>query len=219
MFAETRPRAGNVFIKICGITNFADAMRAIDAGADALGFNFSPRSRRCLDRRADGDWLSSVPASVLRVAVLTNPVWQELAEISDFPFIDAIQLHGEETPAFCHRLLESKIPFAKAVPVTSGDESPDVSGFFTDTVLLDSKKDGRFGGTGQTFDWSVAKAVIRDYPAMKIIVSGGLGPTNVAEAVRTMGPYGVDVASGVEMASGAKDPKLVEQFISAVRSA
>jgi phosphoribosylanthranilate isomerase len=219
MFAEQRPRAGNVFVKICGITNFADAMRTIDAGADALGFNFSPRSRRRLDRMADGDWLSSVPASVLRVAILTNPVWQELVEISDFPFIDAIQLHGEETPAFCHRLMESKIRFAKAVPVTSGAEIPDVSGFFTDTVLLDSKKDGRFGGTGQTFDWSVAKAVVRDNPGMKVIVSGGLKPGNVTEAVRTIAPYGVDVASGVELESGAKDPKLVEQFISAARGA
>lgn len=194
-------------------------MRTIDAGADALGFNFSPRSRRCLDRRADGDWLNNVPASVLRVAILTNPSWQELVEISDFPFIDAIQLHGEETPAFCHRLLERKILFAKAVPVIAGDQSPDVSGFFTDTVLLDSKKDGRFGGTGQTFEWSLAKAVVHDNPAMKVIVSGGLGPANVAEAIRMIGPYGVDVASGVELASGAKDPKLVEQFISSARKA
>jgi phosphoribosylanthranilate isomerase len=219
MFAERRPRAGNVFIKICGIINFADAMRAIDAGADALGFNFSPRSRRCLDRRADGDWLSNVPASVLRVAVLTNPVWQELVEISDFPFIDAIQLHGEETPAFCHRLMESKIPFAKAVPVTSDEETPDIAGFFTGTVFLDSKKGDRFGGTGQAFDWSVAKAAVRDHPNLKIIVGGGLNPGNVAEAVTTIRPYGVDVASGVESASGAKDPKLVEQFISVARTA
>lgn len=219
MFAERRPRVGNVFIKICGITNFADAMRTIDAGADALGFNFSPRSRRCLDRRADGDWLSSVPESVLRVAVLTNPVWQELAEISDFPFIDAIQLHGEETPAFCHRLLESKIPFAKAVPVTSAEDVPDISCFFTDTILLDSRKGDRFGGTGETFDWSVAKAVIRGNPNMKVIVSGGLNPANVEEAIATMRPCGVDVASGVEAASGAKDPKLVQQFISAARAA
>ena len=163
MFAERRPRAGNVFIKICGITNFADAMHAIDAGADALGFNFSPRSRRCLDRKTDGDWLNNIPASVLRVAVLTNPVWQELGEISDFPFIDAIQLHGEETPAFCHRLLESNIPFAKAVPVADGDQTPDISRFFTDTVLLDSKQGDRFGGTGQVFDWSMARTLVRDY--------------------------------------------------------
>jgi phosphoribosylanthranilate isomerase len=219
MFAERKPREGNVFIKICGITNFPDAMHAIDAGADALGFNFSPRSRRCLDRRADGDWLSKVPASVLRVAILTNPVWQELVEISDFPFIEAVQLHGEETPAFCHRLLEARIHFAKAVPVTAGDETLDVSGFFTDTILLDSKKGDRFGGTGETFDWSRARVVVRDNPNMHIIVSGGLNPGNVAEALRTIRPRGVDVASGVESASGGKDPKLVEQFISRARTA
>jgi phosphoribosylanthranilate isomerase len=219
MFAEQRPRAGNVFIKICGITNFADAMRAIDAGADALGFNFSPRSRRCLDRRTDGDWLSSVPASALRVAVLTNPVWQELVEIAEFPFIDAIQLHGEETPAFCHRLRESRIRFAKAIPVTGGEGAPDIAGFFTDTVLLDSKRGNRFGGTGQVFDWSVAKAVVRDHPNMKVIVGGGLNPGNVAEAIATIRPYAVDVASGVEVSPGAKDPKLVEQFIAVARTA
>lgn len=194
-------------------------MHAIEAGADALGFNFSPRSRRQLDRRADGDWLSNVPPSVLRVAVVTSPVWQELVEISDFPFIDAVQLHGEETPAFCHRLLESKIAFAKAIPITSGEEAPEVSGFFTDTVLLDSKQGDRFGGSGQTFDWSVASAVIRNNPNMKVIVGGGLNPQNVGEAVRTVRPCGVDVASGVELPSGAKDPKLVERFISAVRAA
>jgi len=219
MFAEQRPRAGNVFIKICGITNFADAMRAIDAGADGLGFNFSPRSSRRLDRRTDGDWLSNVPASVLRVAVLTNPVWQELVEIAEFPFIDAIQLHGEETPAFCHRLRETGKRFAKAVPVASGVEPPDISGFFTDTVLLDSKQGDRFGGTGQVFDWSVAKAVVRDHPNMKVIVGGGLNPGNVAEAITTIRPYAVDVASGVELSSGAKDPKLVEQFIAVARTA
>jgi phosphoribosylanthranilate isomerase len=219
MFAERQPRAGTVFIKICGITNLADAMRVIDAGADALGFNFSPRSKRRLDRRADEDWLGNVPASVLRVAVLTNPVWQEVVEISEFPFIDAIQLHGEETPAFCHRLAENRIRFAKAVPVTGNDETLEVGGFLTDTVLLDSKKQGRFGGTGEPFDWAVAQAVIRDHPAMKIIVCGGLNPVNVAGAVRAIRPYGVDVASGVEMASGAKDPTLIEQFISAVRTA
>lgn len=194
-------------------------MHAIDAGTDALGFNFSPRSRRCLDRKTDGDWLNNIPASVLRVAVLTNPVWQELGEISDFPFIDAIQLHGEETPAFCHRLLESNIPFAKAVPVADGDQTPDISRFFTDTVLLDSKQGDRFGGTGQVFDWSMARTLVRDYPNMRIIVGGGLNPGNVAEAVTTIRPYGVDVASGVELPSGAKDPKLVEQFIAVARTA
>src|SRR5581483_2577569 len=163
MFAERQPRTGTVFVKICGITNFNDAMRVIDAGADALGFNFSSRSRRCLDRRADGDWLSNVPGSVLRVAVLTNPTWQEVVEISEFPFIDAVQLHGEETPAFCHRLVESEIRFAKAVPVVSSDETLEVGGFFTDTVLLDSKKEGQFGGTGEAFDWAVAQTVIRNH--------------------------------------------------------
>ncbi len=219
MLAERQPRAGSVFTKICGITNFADAMHAIDAGADALGFNFSPRSRRCLDRRADGDWLSHVPASVLRVAILTNPVWQELVEISGLPCIDAVQLHGEETPAFCHRLLEARIHFAKAVPVTSSDGTLDVSGFFTDTIVLDSKKGERFGGTGETFDWSRASAVVRDNPNMHIVVSGGLNPGNVVEAIRAIRPRGVDVASGVESVSGGKDPELVERFISSARSA
>jgi phosphoribosylanthranilate isomerase len=219
MSAEQLSRVGNVFVKICGVTNFADAMCAIDAGADALGFNFSSRSKRCLDRRADGDWLSSVPASVLRVAILTNPVWREVVDLSDSPFIDAIQLHGEETPAFCRLLSESKIPFVKAVPVTSGNERPDVSRFFTATVLLDSKSGDLFGGTGKTFDWAVASAVIRNNPNLKVIVSGGLDPGNVAEAVRRIRPYGIDVASGVEHATGLKDPKLVEEFISRARAA
>jgi phosphoribosylanthranilate isomerase len=219
MFAEQPPRAGGVFIKICGITNLADAMDAIDSGADALGFNFSPRSRRRLHRLADGDWLSNVPASVMRVAILTNPGWQELVEISDFPFIDAIQLHGEETPAFCHRLAESGIRFAKAVPVALGDDPPDVSGFFTDTILLDSERGGRFGGTGETFDWSVANAVVRDNSAIKIVVAGGLNPDNIAHAIAAIRPYGVDVATGVESSPGRKDQQLLKKFIKAARGA
>src|SRR6476469_5155105 len=110
MFVNGQARSGRVLVKVCGITRLDDAMAAIEAGVDALGFNFSPRSKRQLHRQRDFDWLDSVPEAVTRVAVLTNPTWQELVETADLPFVDAVQLHGEETPAFCRQVADNSIP-------------------------------------------------------------------------------------------------------------
>src|SRR4051812_7343328 len=121
MFITDEVPPGRLLVKVCGITRLDDAMAAIECGADALGFNFSPRSKRQLDRRRDFDWLDSVPDVVTRVAILTNPTWQELVETSELPFIDAVQLHGEETPAFCRQVAGNSIRFSKALPVTGPD--------------------------------------------------------------------------------------------------
>ncbi len=219
MFATDQARPGRVLIKICGITRLEDAMVAIDSGADALGFNFSPRSKRQLDRRRNFDWLDSVPDVVTRVAVLTNPTWQELVETADLSFVDAVQLHGEETPAFCQQVARNFIRFGKALAVTTGAETPSVSDFFTDTVLLDTRSGDQFGGTGQTSDWSIASRVVRENPALKIVMAGGLTPDNVADAVRAIRPFAVDVSSGVEEELGRKDLKLIKRFVAAVQLA
>src|SRR3954462_7858018 len=219
MFSEQSPAPGRVVVKICGLTSLSDALDAIEAGADALGFNFSPRSKRRLDVRKDLDWLSSVPSSVRRIAVVADPVWHEVIELADLPFIDAIQLNGEETPFFCHRLGQSGISFAKALPVIAGVENPELTGFFTNTIVLDSRRGPQFGGTGERFDWDTGAELIRQHPQTRVVVSGGLTPVNVAAAVTKMRPFGVGVAPGVENSTGQKDRDLMRVFIDAVRTA
>ena len=218
MFGPNQVRPERVLVKICGITRLEDAMAAIEYGADALGFNFSPRSRRQLDRHRDYDWLDSVPDAVTRVAVLTNPTWQELVETAELPFIDAIQLHGEETPAFCRQVAGNSIRFGKAIPVTGRGEELSLSDFFTDTILLDTRQGDQFGGTGRPFDWSIAGRAVRENPGLKIVIAGGLTADNVAEAIRIVRPFAVDVATGVEETLGRKDLGLMRGFLAAVRA-
>jgi phosphoribosylanthranilate isomerase len=219
MFRTDQVRPGRVLVKICGITRLDDAMAAIECGADALGFNFSPRSKRQLDRHRDFDWLDSVPDVITRVAVLTNPTWPELVETAELPFIDAVQLHGEETPAFCQQAARNSIRFGKALAVSKDDEAFAVSDFFTDTVLLDTRAGERFGGTGETFDWTIAGRIVNENPGLKIVVAGGLTPDNVADAIRAIRPFAVDVSSGVEGALGRKDLALLKRFLAAVQAA
>jgi phosphoribosylanthranilate isomerase len=207
-----------VRVKICGITTHADAMLAIRCGADALGFNLVLGSKRFVDIGTNSDWMDNLPAEVRKVAVMADPSWDAVVRIAALPFIDAIQLHGRETPEFCRRLAEKGIRFAKAVPV-------DVSGignvpdFFTDTVVLDRWTPRGFGGAGEAFDWGMGRQFAENHPDLRVIVAGGLTPENVAEAVRIIRPFAVDVTTGVELAPGRKDPARVASFIASVRDA
>src|SRR5437870_11298844 len=117
MFGDKTGVDSRIRVKICGITNASDALASIDCGADALGFNFFPGSKRCIEIRSAGDWIAQLPAGVAKVAVLVNPTWAETTELAKLRLFDALQLHGNESPAFCQRLAESGIRFAKALPV------------------------------------------------------------------------------------------------------
>jgi phosphoribosylanthranilate isomerase len=218
MFAqEDSTVPGRVRVKICGITTLADALAAIHCGADALGFNFFPGSKRYLDPRTNSDWIMTLPGHVTRVAVLVDPAWEDLLAVAALPFIDVVQLHGHESPEFCRRVAESGIRFAKAIAVAVPGWSGTIPNFFTDTVLLDSGSRRGFGGTGETFDWVAGRQFVEQHPGLKVVVAGGLTVENVAEAVRTMRPFGVDVTTGVESSPRRKDPARVRDFIRAVR--
>ena len=217
MFAKDLTAPGRVRVKICGITTFADALVAIQCGADALGFNLFAGSKRYVDPRTGHDWMINLPAHVIKVAVLVNPTWEELLRASALPFIDAVQLHGHESPDYCRRVAENGIRFAKAIPVGISGKLGEASNFFTDTVLLDSSSRRGFGGIGETFDWEVGRQFVTDHPGLHVIVAGGLTPGNVAEAVRTIRPFAVDVTTGVESAPRQKDAGRVRDFIAAVR--
>ncbi len=205
-------------VKICGITNAADATTAIDSGADALGFNFFPGSSRYIDISSGIDWLKELPSDVLKVAVLVDPTFQQAIEMAELPFIDALQLHGDESPEFCRSLAERGIQFAKAIGVRDEDSIVDLPSYFTRTILLDSRAQD-FGGSGETFPWRLAERVVKDQEEWQIILAGGLQPENVADAVGQVRPFAVDVTTGVEASPGRKDPARVRAFIDAAHAA
>lgn len=208
-----RPR-----VKICGLTTPEDAAAAIEFGADALGFNFFPGSRRYLPIESSREWIAALPAGVAKVAVLVNPTWAEAMAVAELPGIAALQLHGAETPDFCRKLTEQGIQFAKALPVTTPDSLRDLPSFSTRMLVLDSGRAGEFGGSGRTFAWEIAREFVQANPDLRVILAGGLTPENVAEAVATVRPFGVDVTSGVESSAGRKDQGRLRAFIAAARA-
>ena len=206
-------------IKICGLTTPQDAAAAIEFGADALGFNFFPGSKRYLRREAAGDWIGTLPDNVEKVAILVNPSWAEARAAATTAGITALQLHGAETPDFCRRLMREGIRFEKALPVTDADSMANLPDFFTRTLLLDSGGTGEFGGSGRTFPWEIARDFVQSHPHLRVILAGGLTAENVAEAVAMVKPFGIDVTSGVESSAGRKDHGLLRAFITAARAA
>lgn len=206
-------------IKICGLTTPEDARAALEWGADALGFNFVPGSKRFLRLEAGRDWIAALPGTVQKVAILANPSWEEAMATAAVPGINSLQLHGSETPEFCRRLMEAGIRFEKALPVSGPASLANVPDFFTDTVLLDSSIGGEFGGSGRSFPWEIARDFVRTNPQLRVVLAGGLTPDNVAKAVAVVRPFGVDVTSGVESAPGRKDYARLRAFIAAARGA
>lgn len=218
MSAQETAAVGRLRVKVCGITNADDARVAIEAGADALGFNCYAGSKRWVDLTRARDWMRDLPEDVWRIAVVVDPHWEEAVAIARLPFIDALQLHGCESAEFCARLAGEEIRFGKALPATMGDALEKARSFSTDTIVLDSTDGGGFGGTGRTFPWSIAAEFVEAHPTMQVVLAGGLTPANVQEAVRLVRPWGVDVTSGVELAPGRKDHALVRRFVEAARA-
>src|SRR2546421_3720501 len=220
MFGNKFQSRAGVFVKICGITNEADARLAIEAGADALGFNVVTRSKRYIDINAAAVWIDKLPDEICKVAVMADPDWEAACRIGQLPFLDALQLHGSESPEFCRRLADAAIPFAKAVPVTGSKSLADLPNYFTDTMILDSSGGGgTFGGSGKPFPWKFTPEFVRHHRKIAVILAGGLTPQNVAEAINLVRPRGVDVTTGVEESAGKKDYRLVKAFVQAAHLA
>lgn len=219
MFAASAPRDGRTRVKICGITNADDAQAAIEAGADALGWNFSPRSKRFIAPRDAIALIDGLEQSIAHVAVVVDPTFEEAVALASCGRFAALQLHGDETPKFCQQLMNRQIRFAKALAVRAETFRQPINAFGTETIILDSAAAGSFGGTGEIFPWQRAVDVIASYPEIRVSLAGGLTPENVAEAVRVVRPFGVDVTTGVESSPGRKDQARLRDFIAAVRSA
>ncbi len=193
-----------VRVKICGITNWTDARLAVDAGADALGFNFYRKSPRYIAPDEARTIATRLPRRVVLVGVFVNASAEEVLRVARNVDLNALQLHAEESPAEVARLSES-YPVIKAFRVGPGFKAGRLARYGgASAFLLDGFDRERRGGTGKTFDWSVAKAA-KKYGA--IIVAGGLNPENVGRAIREAQPFGVDVCGGVEARPGKKDPE------------
>lgn len=201
-----------VRIKICGLTRLDDALAAAALGADALGFNFWPRSKRHVAPAAARAIVERLPPGVTTFGVFVDPTREELLAAIAASGVGAVQLHGDEPPALC---LGLPVPVVKAIRVKDAHSLAALAAYEVSGFLLDSATPG-FGGSGAAFDWSLAAETAADLP---VWLAGGLTPENVAEAVRTVRPLGVDVASGVESAPGVKDHEKMQRFIEAARGA
>jgi len=216
------------WIKICGITNLEDALTAVEAGADALGFVFYEKSPRKIDVEKAREIVKKLPARVEKVGVFLDPDAARISEIVLQVQLTAVQLHGKLSDELW-RELQSGVEWAgstKVILAIPGDTLKDGGVFVGElarkrlfAILVDSRSNGATGGTGTTFDWEATRGMVQGISlSVPVIVAGGLTPWNVGQAIRLFQPFGVDVASGVEARPGKKDPAKVRAFVSAVRA-
>jgi phosphoribosylanthranilate isomerase len=200
-------------VKVCGITRTSDAYTAAEAGADAVGFIFAASPRRIGVNEAR-EISSVLPKDVLKVGVFVNAAPEEVLEIAREVGLDYAQLHGDEGPEVVAAVRDGGVHVIKAVRVRDAGSLEDLERYGADLYLLDAYSAKARGGTGERFDWSLAKTLIgRD----NIVVSGGLNPDNVAEAIRAFEPFGVDASSCLEDSPGEKNDERVRRYISAAK--
>ena len=201
-------------VKICGITNSTDAQAAITAGADALGLNFYEKSPRHVTLKQAAEMSRELPAFIMRVGLFVNAEEDFVLRAIGECGLTMLQFHGDEPPEFCTQFgLMSMKAFRMHGPETLNE----IPKYHTDAYLLDAYSSTTLGGTGEKFNWDLA--VEAQKFGKPIFLAGGLNPQNVAEAIRKVHPFGVDVSSGVESAPGKKDHAKVKAFIAAVRGA
>jgi phosphoribosylanthranilate isomerase len=208
-----------LLVKICGITKPEDALCAVEAGADALGFVFWHMSPRKVEPARAAEIARALPRSVLRIGVFVDTPGDEMARIADEVGLDMLQLHGEEPPEALAGLPRRVI---KAVRVGKGFKTEEALRYagLAAGILVDTRLPGETqlpGGTGVPFDWSLVAGLARSVPFL--MLAGGLGPHNVAQAIRAVRPHAVDVSSGVEGLPGRKDPEKIRAFVAAARTA
>lgn len=195
-------------IKICGMTNIEDAINAARCGADALGFIFYPKSPRYISPEAVRDITDKLPRDICKVGVFVNDDAAVINQIVELCGLDLIQLHGDESPGYCLQFPESKV--IKAIT----EKTAHLTDYPVRAILVDACHPELFGGTGKKSDWNFAVGVKKHRP---LILSGGLSPGNISEALRVVSPDAVDINSGVELSPGKKDPEKVKKIIDIVR--
>jgi phosphoribosylanthranilate isomerase len=201
-------------VKICGITNQENALYASQCGASALGFIFYPPSPRYVKPEDAKIIVSALPDTVVRVGVFVNEQPEEVARVMEYCALDMIQLHGDETPDYCRQFPASRI--IKAVTLNNDDDVDYACRFDAAAILVDSRSDGLYGGTGKKSNWELAHRVGNKKP---LILSGGLNAENIAEAIEKAAPAALDVNSGVEVSPGIKDHIKIECLFAVIRNA
>ena len=201
-------------VKICGITSVADGLAAAEAGADMIGLMFDEQSPRYLPLAGAVEISRALPPFVLRVGVFANPEEETVLRAIRECGLNLLQFHGEETPEFCTQFGMMSV---KAFRIRDAESLKPLEQFPVEAFLLDAHAKNGLGGTGETFNWDLAVAAQRF--GKPIFLAGGLTPGNVAEAVRKVRPFAVDVSSGVESAPGKKDPDKIRAFIAAAKAA
>ena len=202
-------------VKICGITSLDDALAAVDAGADALGFNFWPRSPRYISPANAREITNGLPLTVLKVGVFVDEDVKLLIEIFSEAGLGAVQLHGDETPDYCKQLNGKYV--IKAFGAMIKVDWDVMDRYNVAAIMLDSKDDILRGGTGRVFEWTLAQREGQSVKSPALFLAGGLSPENVAAAIATVRPYAVDACSSLETAPGKKNHERVRAFINAVR--
>jgi phosphoribosylanthranilate isomerase len=203
-----------VKVKICGVRSLEEAEAALEAGADALGFNFWPQSPRYISPRAASEIINQLSPVVSAVGVFVNEEASRIIDIASQVGLTAVQLHGDESPEFCRRL--GSIKTIKAIRVGQDFDLSVIESYPVSMVLLDSDIRGSYGGTGQRFDWRIAIEAKR---FARIILAGGLTTDNVWEAITHVRPPAIDVCSGVEAEPGRKDLDKLRRFMAIVARA
>jgi phosphoribosylanthranilate isomerase len=204
----------SVRVKICGITNLTDAQAAAEAGADALGFVFYEKSPRSVLMKTAAEISRALPPFIMRAGVFVNPTKELVSKAIAECGLSLLQFHGDEPPEFCTQF---GLMSMKAFRIRDAGSLKELPKYKTDAWLLDAYSSDTLGGTGEVFNWDLA--VEAQKSGRPIFLAGGLTPGNVAEAVRKVRPFGVDVSSGVESSPGKKDHAKVRAFINAVKTA
>jgi phosphoribosylanthranilate isomerase len=215
-------------VKICGITNLDDALWAVDAGADAIGLNFYPRSKRFVTPEVASQIVTDVGDQAAAVGVFVNETAESICQICNSTAIGIIQLHGDQWPDSTKLMLGfgfDRVTIIRAIGFGPRGMSAvykgmlDPGGLAADAVLVDASVSGLYGGTGQTIEWNRVANYEDSIGNVPLILAGGLTPDNVADAIRIVRPHAVDVASGVESSPGKKDASKMREFVAAARAA
>lgn len=199
-------------IKICGITNLGDASLAVECGANALGFNFYPKSPRYGAPESVQEIIAKIPDGITKVGVFVNHDALEVKKIVEYCGLDLVQLHGDESPEYCRQFPSSLL--IKACSLRGEGDLRTLSSYPVRAILVDAYDPVRYGGTGKRSDWRLAVKVKETHP---LIIAGGLNVDNIREVIEIVSPHAVDINSGAESSPGRKDPEKVRKIIEIVR--
>lgn len=211
----TQDFPGRIWVKICGVTSVRDALTVRASGADAIGLNFSPASPRRVSLETAREIRSALGNDFELVGVFVDASVQQLLMHQREAKLNILQLHGSEAPLVLDELNQQGVESYKALRIASAEDVALADSYPGDKILVDAKVDGMMGGSGVSFDWSLVSELNQK---RKLILAGGLNSLNVARAVETLRPYGVDTASGVESSPGVKDAKAVAEFVRRART-